>query len=251
MKIEEILSQVKAMKKYDTGQFVRYNVLSTSVLDISEEELIAIEDQWNEIKAHNSAVSKHNSELLSLAMDEIEKFFKAVGLPTYKTSKYGKILGEYKEFKAAKGSLENQIRTWSPVDKPSLYEIEIDSSGKTMKVNNHHGSLSKFVERAKTTIAHKKKIEDAKTSEYKKACALAESFGISLDSEYLLSLVLGCAKDKYVADNYPDDEEVSFDQCDDCSTWVVGEHRCSCGNRRVSLCVEGTFDNFYAYPEAY
>lgn len=42
------------------------------------------------------------------------------------------------------------------------------------------------------------------------------------------------------------------DDADECAGWQVGEHRCDCGNRRVSICTDGDSTNgFYAYACAY
>ena len=42
------------------------------------------------------------------------------------------------------------------------------------------------------------------------------------------------------------------DNCENCRGYEVGSHRCECGNRRLSITVDGDFVNgFYAYPEAY
>ena len=46
--------------------------------------------------------------------------------------------------------------------------------------------------------------------------------------------------------------ELNFDQCGECDSWIVGEHRCSCGNRRVDLEISGNIvDGFSSYPQAY
>ena len=39
--------------------------------------------------------------------------------------------------------------------------------------------------------------------------------------------------------------------CDECGTWIVGEHRCTCGNRRVTLASDGDFEGMYFYAECY
>lgn len=39
--------------------------------------------------------------------------------------------------------------------------------------------------------------------------------------------------------------------CDECGTWVVGDHRCICGNRRVTLTSVGDFENMSLYAECY
>lgn len=42
------------------------------------------------------------------------------------------------------------------------------------------------------------------------------------------------------------------DDADECAGWQVGERRCDCGNRRVSIDVDGSEESgFYAYACAY
>lgn len=70
------------------------------------------------------------------------------------------------------------------------------------------------------------------------------------------SLLVGKAnsikKEEFIRKNFPDGKELEIKCCDFCDSWVVGEHRCSCGNRRMELTIEGNFlDGFYGYPSAY
>jgi hypothetical protein len=59
------------------------------------------------------------------------------------------------------------------------------------------------------------------------------------------------AIEKYIEEYYPDGAEVNIKCCDECSTWIVGEHRCSCGNRRMYLESDGDIVNgLYVYPAA-
>jgi hypothetical protein len=68
------------------------------------------------------------------------------------------------------------------------------------------------------------------------------------------------AKDAFTAQAGDDFIEFEGQNCNDyldddaeeCSGWQVGERRCDCGNRRVSLCTDGNETNgFYAYASAY
>lgn len=59
-------------------------------------------------------------------------------------------------------------------------------------------------------------------------------------------------KQEYINKNYPNGTEISIKFCDYCNDWTVGENRCSCGNRRVELIVDGNIiDGFFAYAEPY
>lgn len=46
-------------------------------------------------------------------------------------------------------------------------------------------------------------------------------------------------------------EDFSGKNCEDCSGWTKGNHRCDCGNRRVSFSSYGDFESMTVYPEAY
>lgn len=106
-------------------------------------------------------------------------------------------------------------------------------------------------------IAKIKAIEDKKLSESKE---LAEAILFykeknwsteNLSSQEILDYVENYRRDKWIKENYPDGTEMNHSCCDNCSSWTVGEHRCSCGNRRMSLIVEGSKDSYYAYAEAH
>lgn len=60
-------------------------------------------------------------------------------------------------------------------------------------------------------------------------------------------LVTGRAEEEMVKN-----EEVLYHKCcDDCSEWTITDRRCSCGNRRMSLTWDGTFEEYFYYAEAY
>jgi len=87
-----------------------------------------------------------------------------------------------------------------------------------------------------------------------KAQTLAEKYNITeyKNNEELISQVNEIMRSEYIKENYPNGTALDIKCCDSCSTWVVGEHRCSCGNRRIDLTIEGDFfEGFNAYPEAY
>ena len=65
-----------------------------------------------------------------------------------------------------------------------------------------------------------------------------------------------CAREAYCAENFADGDEIEISCCNECSTWTVGERRCSCGNVRVELAIEACNDKFiskgfYGYGERY
>lgn len=71
-----------------------------------------------------------------------------------------------------------------------------------------------------------------------------------MSDEDLIKHIIELEENKHLESRHG--ETIDFDQCDDCDKWTVGERRCSCGNRRVSLELDGNLiDGFYSYPQAY
>lgn len=75
----------------------------------------------------------------------------------------------------------------------------------------------------------------------------------NMTADHIYAVANEAAKDKWCDENLPPDGTgVDISCCSECSIWVSGQKRCSCGNRRVGWTVEGNIiDGFYSYPEAY
>jgi len=125
---------------------------------------------------------------------------------------------------------------------------------------NSCGSLSEFIIRYRNNIKAKEQKAKEKEDilEKYKIHLLQKGKELNLDISNYSSIDLyfsdieSTLKDKWAKEKYTDGIEIYIDCCDFCSSWTVGEHRCSCGNRRMSLIIEGdSLNGFYAYPEAY
>jgi hypothetical protein len=67
-----------------------------------------------------------------------------------------------------------------------------------------------------------------------------------------IALLKDAVEEFYAQLHYPDGKEVEHDQCQECSSWVVGERRCVCGNVRISLEASQGYDGrIYVYPMRY
>jgi hypothetical protein len=72
-------------------------------------------------------------------------------------------------------------------------------------------------------------------------------------SNKVIGVVDEYAKTKFIAKKYPNGTflDVNDNLCE-CTSWVVGDRRCQCGNRRIYLEIEGDLlSGYYAYPQAY
>jgi len=51
---------------------------------------------------------------------------------------------------------------------------------------------------------------------------------------------------------YEQGDEMHVNGCTDCETYIVGDHRCACGNRRVEIVArEDLAGNLFFYAESY
>lgn len=100
-----------------------------------------------------------------------------------------------------------------------------------------------------------KKEEDEKLRKLASAVELSKIYNISETDYGTNEELFGCinevAREEYIKENYPDGTEMNIKCCSECSEWEIGEHRCSCGNRRMYLDVYGDFfEGFEAYAAA-
>jgi hypothetical protein len=73
-----------------------------------------------------------------------------------------------------------------------------------------------------------------------------------LDTKSIIRTVEEHAIEAYREEHIPDGTEIRLkSECYECNVYIVGNHRCECGNRRIGVTVEGSIlDGFYHYPEA-
>ena len=133
--------------------------------------------------------------------------------------------------------------------------IKYENSDKTtISIGNKYENLLEEVRKIKSTELLKKTSENKSKEDFKVYMEYAIKNNIVPDSpEKLIIYVNEHARESFREENFPDGTEVYLKHgCDECSDWTVGEHRCSCGNRRISLTIEGNLINgFYGYPEPY
>ena len=98
--------------------------------------------------------------------------------------------------------------------------------------------------------------QSSKTNEEAVLMGMATKLGVDpAGFESVASFLIAvqeAAQDAWVQENYPNGTEVDIDCCYHCDTWEVGDNRCSCGNRRVYLDIQGNVvTGFYAYPQGH
>jgi len=245
---------MKAYKNRELTRKVNWHKLAT----MSKEEVLRIQEEWESVKKENEKLRMENIELKNNALKEIKDVLTKYNITIEKYSKANifKSLGYTAWFKKnIYTPISNKYNTY-PNSIPTMdvgsYEkdgIKLNINGSPFSIVEGHKRLSADYERAKIKELQKNKL-------FKASIVYAIENNINtddLDDQSIIRYVNDHAKEKWTEENYPDGTELYLKHaCYECSTWIVGERRCSCGNRRIYLEVDGNIlDGFDAYPEPY
>jgi len=226
------------------------------MIDLSEDELIALDKEWNEVEEYNKTVYMHNRKLEDETTEQFYKLFKDVfNVDANKYSgghSYNKKIGTYAWFKNIKKEIKHTLSPYTHPSKPRFSKFTYNDI--EIGINNQRTLLDK-VNYIKSRIESMKSQARKQNSTLRKALVLCDKHGIDFDNlsdEEVIAQVTSLEEEIFVKENYPDGTEMGAPGCDECDTWIVGDNRCSCGNRRMSIIVDGDLkDGFYAYPEAW
>jgi hypothetical protein len=197
-----------------------------------------------EIHKKNIPAIENNIKLVS----KIKNIFKNLGISeTYSTWDYKTSRSSSKtETTHTAGYIEDLKRNIKTSDG---YETNLAS------LKNYEARIDKWLSDNLKEIA---KIEQEKVKSDKElrklalAVELAKKYQISYSTnEELFKSIEEIERENFRNKEYPDGKEVDISCCQECSSWTVGNHRCSCGNRRMYLDIEGNFmDGYYGNPMA-
>lgn len=229
------------------------------LITLSESEVTELYESWLVIEDENKVTSKRLFEEKGDKLKESSDYMKYIGIEVFKykgrgfnTKRNGylswyeknvvdKISEQYPSYSnsiptAHMGSREiNGIEIYnnqSPTNLVQLYnKIKREYNSKLRELNLVSQKLIKSIEYA---TRHDIPIE-------------------GLTEKEIIRNVHEIAESIYLSEEAPDGTLVNLSgECSECSEYIVGEHRCSCGNRRISIAVEGNIvDGFYFYPEGY
>lgn len=108
----------------------------------------------------------------------------------------------------------------------------------------------------KIEYEYEKKKQDKNNKLLQESIKYALNRGIDIaevDTVGIIEFVNDYATETYREDNLQEGTEIYLkNECENCNTYVVGNRRCSCGNRRISMVVDGNLlDGYSHYPEAF
>jgi len=229
------------------------------LLQMNREEVCSLFEEWKVIDQENKITAKKLYEEKETKLKEISDYMKSIGIDVFKYKKKG--------FFTEKSGYQSWYKNYvvDVISKKYPYYnsgYPVAHSG-TKKVNE----IELFCNQSPTTIIE---LYDKISRQYNtklneknknnklliKSIEYAAQNNIDieeLETDQIIRVVNEYAKNQYLKENVPDGTEIYLKhECSECSTYFMGEHRCSCGNRRICITVEGDIiDGFYYYPEGY
>lgn len=249
---------MKSYKTYENSNLIKDYA---RLLKMTKEEVKNIVKEWEEIRLYNSSTYIENNKEYTEEVKSIANDLDSKGIFVYKSLKRGQKERDFTSwfntniaaplkhrYYLTRFPGEPRTTCYVPID----FKVEIDSVTIPRINSSNLLDIWNAVHRY-----YKIGIEQIrKTNENYQKCikfAIENDILVDIDStpNEIITKVTEIASQKWLNGTYHEGESISIDCCDDCDTYYYGEHRCSCGNRRISTYVEGTIGDFYLVAEAY
>jgi len=228
------------LSKWDVK--IRTTNLIMDCLDLEDEVVAEVEAELLSVDALNRQIVIHNREARKNWITFLEK----LGAKPIKSG--GGYYAWFANMLKALGASDGHPANLSDL----LHHCSDILNGQKLSIPYfHRKSLVQAVAETRKLRDSAEASNTRQRKEYVKAVQLAPDYGIDpleLDGKTLIHKVTEKKQEEWVKEHYPKGTEMTVNECDYCDTWEVGDRRCSCGNRRVYLTVEGNLlDGFYAH----
>ena len=228
--IEELIKKFNKTKLKITN----YNQpTSEAVLKMAEQEVVDMHNNWVKIKNSNAQYINECNAILKELIIEVDSF-----------------IGVFVHASIQKKNMRVKLLQGYVV--PSFRDIPnylIGNCGSGITVIEY---WRKMKEKEKLDIEKSERVN----KEFIKAVQIAtvkypDLLNACLGNLELVNAVTEKEKMEFES-KVQEGTEYDCGGCDECGTWYYGSHRCDCGNRRVSFCIDGDLINgFYGYTECY
>lgn len=217
----------------------------------SDEDLVKLDAIWKTVKKENQQIFERNCELFEEKIKEIDTYLTQSNIQTknqnnsykawFRNNIYLEVQKEYRK-------LAPEYPIYNCWDKKYNLDSIIE-----VQLTNHLYSLVEIKNYLKNQIESKLKFmpSNNKVSLYKN---YAKQHNIELptisSAVEIIKTVEKVAKERYLKENYPDGTTIDLEgNCSECNEYEVGDSRCSCGNIRVHIEIEGNaLTGYFVYP---
>lgn len=217
------------------------------LIKLERKEVVELLREWEEIEEINSKISKDNYKKKWEELDEIGSFLGKRGVSIRK--KNGR--GFLKWFEV---NILSELDGEYPVYRDSLpvaHMWEREVNGKLIKNNQSPTSLVEIYDKVKAQYREMVQYDKDKYDKLAKSIEFAVKRGIDVTGARktdIVNLVDDILVRDYRKKELPEGTVLELNGgCDFCREYIVGEDRCSCGNRRIFVAVEGDIIQGYDY----
>lgn len=225
---------------------------------LSRDEVVAIEKEWNEVYKQNQKLAAENLKMKEKIIAEIVDKMKESGIEVYKYKKTKHKIeknGYVAWFNTnVVKSIENTYKTFVPsIPKFTYVKKPVNGTSVTLPSN-----ILYLLEGYDEIVKQLSAVNGSKNINPILLAALDYAKENEVDIEGLSDIKIidkinEVAGEKYLEKECPKGTEVYLDgECDCCEQYIVGDTRCSCGNRRIYIELDGNFiTGFFWYPMGY
>lgn len=229
------------------------------LLKCSKKEIQELSQEWEAIFLKNKEISEGIKKEREKEEEELNKAMMKAGIEIYeyKRTSPKKVIGYKKWYKTNVIEVLHQRFPISPPGVPlartlrkTVDGIELHNPDYGISIVQLHQNLLSIL---KTEEQKEKKNLDLLRASIEYATKNKIDISWLSTNAQVIEHVNEVAKNDYLKKELPDGTEVYLKHgCYECSTYYMGERRCSCGNRRISIEVEGDLlEGFHYYPEPY
>lgn len=231
-----------------------YNSVQLREIQMKMESIWLEQIKHNEAqeKARNDAIQKVRNVLaeIGVAIQEPKPFLRHNA--SAKNKKWFTQLLETIEAKFPRVIPEDSFYCNKVSEPKKAYQVKCQSYPSSYSASTHTvyvRTFAKQIEEIQQYVKGKQE-QDKKCSE-ELAIYIKKAIELGLDITDLSTVckrVEDVLSEKWRSENYVEGMEMGLDDniCE-CQTWIAGEHRCSCGGRRISCNVEGNMIHGYYF----
>lgn len=225
------------------------------LIKMDREDVEALQEEWESVYENNKELSNKTREERDRKIKEVEETLREQGVEVMRYSSHiiRKPLGYFAWFKK---NVVDVISRKYPVrifDVPVAERESKEVLGVMVTNNKRYSNVVELYDTI--TRAYKRGMERVrKDSELLvRSIDFAREHNIEIDGLFnvdIIKKVDEVAKEVYREEEVPVGTELYLDhECYECDTYIVGERRCRCGNRRIYIEIEGDIlDGYYHLP---
>lgn len=229
-----------------------------ALVEQDEDYIKELYQEWLEVEEYNNKVRREHYDEKWERIGEIRDVLRKNGIEHGKYSGTGtnrRLTGYYSWFS---NNVMKKIEQEYP-KMPSMPYAHMDTRevyGHTIRNNQSPTNLVELYTRVKRDFNVLNRKETKSNKLFKESVKYANKYDIGINDllpDEIVQKVQEVAKARYESENIQPGMELYLKhECGECSTYIVGERRCECGNRRISVVIEGDIlDGFTYYTEPY